>query len=277
MAFWSGEKLSGKGEELVEGFNSDLIDCNSITLTVGAEYYKTADYDSNKKDPSTVQRLEQDEMFAIPPGQFAFLITKEKVKIPNDAMAFISIRSRKKFDGLINVSGFHVDPGYSGKLIFSVFNAGSNAIKIKVGEPLFLIWFADLDQEAGEDYRKSDKDGKTSITPDLIKGFNSPILSLQSLSDEIHSIEKKMTVQGRLFGTGVAFASATLLLVIGVAIRAIIFPPLPSDDKIRAEIDTVLEEKIGEFQNILDQQKTEVEQNQTDSSQPAPATTNPDG
>jgi hypothetical protein len=38
-------------------------------------------------------------------------------------MAFISMRTAFKFKGLVNISGFHVDPGYKGKLIFAVFNA----------------------------------------------------------------------------------------------------------------------------------------------------------
>ena len=50
--------------------------------------------------------------FTIPPGQFAFLLTEEVVSVPPDALAFISIRAKTKFRGLVNVSGFHVDPGY---------------------------------------------------------------------------------------------------------------------------------------------------------------------
>ena len=50
----------------------------------------------------------------IPPGQFAFLLTAETVTMPDNAIAFISIKARLKFNGLINISGFHVDPGYRG-------------------------------------------------------------------------------------------------------------------------------------------------------------------
>jgi dCTP deaminase len=40
--------------------------------------------------------------------------------------------------GLVNVSGFHVDPGYSGKLLFSVYNAGPRSIVLTRGEPVFV-------------------------------------------------------------------------------------------------------------------------------------------
>jgi dCTP deaminase len=48
---------------------------------------------------------------------------------------------------LVNVSGFHVDPGYHGQLTFAVFNAGPVPIHLKRGQPIFLIWYASLDRE----------------------------------------------------------------------------------------------------------------------------------
>jgi dUTPase len=84
-------------------------------------------------DPTTVtvRKLGEGEAFTIPPGQFAFLLTEEVVSVPADALAFISVRARTKFRGLVNVSGFHVDPGYRGQLTFSVFNAGPAPIHLK--------------------------------------------------------------------------------------------------------------------------------------------------
>jgi dCTP deaminase len=69
---------------------------------------------------------------------------------------------------LINVSGFHVDPGYKGNLVFSVYNAGSSQISLSAGEPCFLIWFADLILEHGEssEYEKENHEHyKQDIIP----------------------------------------------------------------------------------------------------------------
>ena len=41
----------------------------------------------------------------------ALLITEEQVNVSLYAMAFISMKAGKKLGGLINISGFHVDPG----------------------------------------------------------------------------------------------------------------------------------------------------------------------
>ena len=47
----------------------------------------------------------------------AMLITEEQVNVPLDAMAFISMKAGKKLGGLINISGFHVDPGFNPSVV----------------------------------------------------------------------------------------------------------------------------------------------------------------
>ena len=56
---------------------------------------------------------------------------------------------------MINVSGFHVDPGYKCRLKFWVYNAGNQDIHILRGDPTFLIWFSDLDHETEDPYTKN--------------------------------------------------------------------------------------------------------------------------
>lgn len=82
----------------------------------------------------------------IKPGHFALLLTKERVRIPVDSLGFISIKLSLKAKGLINVSGFHVDPGYDGWLTFSVFNAGPRPITVSRDSCCFLLWLAHWDE-----------------------------------------------------------------------------------------------------------------------------------
>jgi len=120
MTFWSGEKLAAN-RSVVDPFDQDQIDCNAYTLRMGGAYYRTGERETGYEQKKTT--LADGEAFLIPAGQFAFLLSKETVRIPLDTMAFISMRTGIKFQGLINVSGFHVDPGYEGKLIYAVYNA----------------------------------------------------------------------------------------------------------------------------------------------------------
>ena len=104
-------------------------------------------------------------------------------------MAFISMKAKLKFRGLINVSGFHVDPGFSGRLIFSVFNAGPKPLHVKRGDELFLIWFADLDRVTK---KKKSNVPLDNISSELINGISGEIQSAHSLSEKLESIDKSL-------------------------------------------------------------------------------------
>lgn len=131
MAFWNSEKLKENGQNLITPFNPKRVEHGAYELSVGPETFLTSD-SSGKK-----QALDQQGQVVIPPGQLGLLITEEEVTIPLDAISLISIKAGIKFRGLVNVSGFHVDPGFRGRLKFSVYNAGSQNIVLTRGQPAF--------------------------------------------------------------------------------------------------------------------------------------------
>src|SRR5665213_2133616 len=150
MPYWSGERLASELPALIRGFRHDRLDCASYKLSLGAEVLVTRDRLIENCPPLALTSVLSNELpdnkIPIPPGQFAFLLTEEIVRVPTYAMALISMRTRLKFKGLINVSGFHVDPGFSGQLLYSVYNAGPQPIILTRGDPLFIIVYADLDR-----------------------------------------------------------------------------------------------------------------------------------
>ena len=181
-AFWSGESLRERLKELIRPFNPERIDCAAYTLSVGQEVYVSPNEKSI--DPTTVaiRRLDSEEAFTIPPGQFAFLLTEEIIEVPSNALAFISMRARVKFRGLVNVSGFHVDPGFRGQLTYAVFNAGPVPVHLKRGQPIFLIWFVNLDSASSF---KKNGDAQLGLDPQLIAGIAGEIYSFAGLSKKI--------------------------------------------------------------------------------------------
>jgi dCTP deaminase len=111
------------------------------------------------------------------------------VSVPADALAFISIRAKTKFRGLVNVSGFHVDPGYRGQLTCSVFNAGPVPIHLKRGQSIFLNLYANLDCES-----KYKKDGpiRRGIDSELITAVAGEMLSFAGVSQKIKNVDKPL-------------------------------------------------------------------------------------
>jgi dCTP deaminase len=149
----------------------------------------------------------------IKPGEFALLITYEKLNLPPNIMAFISVRFTYKKKGLINISGFHVDPNYKGKIIFSVYNAGPNDIVLKYKEPVFMIFFEELEDAVKEDQKRPP--GYNHIEPSMISEIKGQSVSLVNNYHKIEQLEFSMKLYG-----GIAIAIITTL--IGILLTKIV-------------------------------------------------------
>jgi dCTP deaminase len=176
---------------LIAPFASNRIKHAAYELALGEEAYVTS-----SPGKTTVRRGDH---ITIPPGQFALLHSAEIVKVPADALAFISIKARIKLKGLVNISGFHVDPGFQGQLIFSVHNAGSRPVTITCGEPCFLIWFGTLTQPTADVYTGS-HGGQSGISSDAVDRINGEIASPAELSVKFRNLKRAVSTQWVLIG-----------------------------------------------------------------------------
>jgi dCTP deaminase len=80
-----------------------------------------------------------------------------------------------------------VDPGYHGKLLFAVFNAGPVSVHLKQGDPCFLIWYADLD--AVSERIKSGTQ-LTAFPVERINAISGELHSFEGLSKKLKDVEK---------------------------------------------------------------------------------------
>src|SRR5262249_32473696 len=124
-------------------------------------------------------------------GQFDLLTTREVVTVQVDRIAFISIRAGIKFRGLVNVSGFHVDPGFEGHLKFAVHNAGSQPVVLDQKQPIFVIWFSELDDVA-DDPSPNKPRGRYIITSDDVTRIQGEVASPAELKKRIDELERKV-------------------------------------------------------------------------------------
>ena len=209
--FLSGDIIAKNGGAWISPFDPERVDCAAYTMRLGDEAYVSPEGRDTRK-PGLTQRLNQGAPIVIPPGQFAFLPTREFITLPHDLLGFINMKSGLKNSGLVNVSGFHVDPGYKGKLMFAVFNAGPNTVTLRCDQPAFLVWFARLDG-ATKDYERT-KPGYREIDTELMGLIPAETASLNSLNKRIDQLSRQLYY----VTTGVGVAGA----VIGAAIAAII-------------------------------------------------------
>lgn len=202
-----------KSSETITPFDDNRIKNGAYELSLGSQVFQT---DSS---PRAVKNLKEDEKIEIKPGQFALLLTKEYVKIPENKIAFISIKAGVKFKGLVNVSGFHVDPGFEGNLLFSVYNAGPSNIILSSGTPYFPIWFSELNEV--QDY-KGNHEKQKKIPDEPVEALSqgelaSPNVLSKKIDDNqkeldrrIGLIEKEQTAKDYLVKTAVGLGIVIL-------------------------------------------------------------------
>lgn len=186
--FWGNKELRRRLPDIVSDYQEGRLDRGTYKLRIGPEVYVSpAGVGSDQKN-KTKLKLDLGRDFVIPAGQFAFLLTEETVTVPENALAFISVRAKYKFRGLVNVSGFHVDPGFTGRLVFSVFNAGPGEVHLERCEECFHIWFADLrDHEP-----MGPKIGYQNIPPEIINPIAGEIQSFAGLDAKITETDKRL-------------------------------------------------------------------------------------
>lgn len=184
-------------------FKYERLQNASYELTLGDEVYTNSDNSKTILD-------DENSQFEIKPGQFAVLMTDEEIAIPPKYIGFISLKFGFKFRGLINVSGFHVDPGFKGKLKFSVYNAGSNSIILDRKKPYFVLWISQLtsELEIGDEYDGSHQ-GQNSITANDIMKIKGEIASPNILLEKIKKIQSNFDKYWWLLGILLSLAIAT--------------------------------------------------------------------
>jgi dCTP deaminase len=135
------ERCGLDGESLItpDTFQSGNIRQASYDLRLGAASYVVGDEAPIKLNE------EKQPYLTIVPGQFALLTTVEVLQMPKDLLGFITLRNTYKMQGLINVSGFHVDPTHNGILVFAVNNIGPSDIRLRYKDDTFTIFFAQVD------------------------------------------------------------------------------------------------------------------------------------
>jgi len=242
VAFWNSDTLRKRLPELITDYDEKNVVTGSYELGLGSEAYVTG-------QKRKLQLGEKDHV-VIPPGQFALLITEERVRIPADAIGFISIKSKFKIWGLINVSGFHVDPGFEGKIIFSVYNAGVQEIVISRKKRVFLLWLSSMDQR-GELY-KGPRLGQESIPDEDMMKIRGEIPSPVVLQRKIERLQNRVI-------TYTSIASILVGLTIAILVKVLLYDPAQTkrEKNIQREQSTIPAEQAARSSQRLQPQSSE--------------------
>lgn len=170
-------------ENMLERLEQQLLKGNAVALDLrlGSEVFLSCDEFPKKIDKSN-------EYLSIKPGEFALLTTHEKLDMPKNILAFISMRFQYKRKGLVNISGFHIDPAYKGKIVYSVYNAGPNQIILKYKDEVFTMILARIAVET-DDRKYGTFQNVNGLKAENVAELGGEPLSLRSLEHRIHKLE----------------------------------------------------------------------------------------
>jgi dCTP deaminase len=167
-------------------YDKDAVQHCSYDLRLGAETYI-----AGQRAPKTLR--DSDPYISIQPGQFAILTAYEDLSLPRNIMGFITLKNTFKMQGLINVSGFHVDPTFKEKLVFAVQNIGLTDIQLKYKRPTFTIFFANV--EENDHIPREKKEGvRTGITLSDVQTLGGRTVTLSKLKKEIDQLRMMLLV-----------------------------------------------------------------------------------
>ena len=131
-------------EILIEPFNEKSLQPAGYDLRVGREATVSGRLVDVKGEGKVV----------IPPKEYALILTLERIKLPDDVMGDMKLRSSLAREGLLGSLAW-VDPGWDGNLTLAVFNSSDNEIELAYGERFVQIAFIRLEEPARNPYRGS--------------------------------------------------------------------------------------------------------------------------
>ncbi len=193
VGFWSSETLKERldKEKIVTPYDASAVKACCYELSVGEEAFVTGE--SAKKII-----LKEGDAVGIPPGQVVLILTRETIKVPLDAIGLLSIKFGWKARGLINISGFHVDPGFEGKLVFSMYNAGVQTIHFSYGSRVFLLWLSSLDKPTEDKYH-GEHDKQVHLPDDAVTNLAARMPSPFTLEKDVEALRNELRHEiGRL-------------------------------------------------------------------------------
>ncbi|MDQ3232718.1 MAG: hypothetical protein M3Q07_12940 [Pseudobdellovibrionaceae bacterium] len=233
MAVWDSNKVK-QHPQIVKDFDALQVKSGAYELALG-----DAAVTNEKGNPNHL-KLVEGQSFEILPGQFGLLLTKETIDLPADVQGKISIKTKIKFKGLLNISGVHVDPGFKGRLKFSVQNAGGQPIILQQGQVLFQLWFEEMTGSDVPYGYKKEHDIITADDLDRLKGYPvSPVIALAKIDE----ISKDVSIMRT------ALTTLTISVLVAVGVFSLT-TALRISDEVANKIGMALANRISSPQNL---------------------------
>lgn len=192
------ETITGiKIKNLVE--EGKIIENGSISNCGALKYDFTLSDEILKSDFSTPIKfdelsVEERRKALIQPGEVVYVLTKEKVNLPSNMYMSLSANRGMSEYGVLTLGGFAVDPGYSGRLMFGLYNYSSTPFTLIPNSKLIGGIFYQLNENETIDTDFLERPKPIDAFPARLVSIISKYspTGMSSLDESIKAISKQM-------------------------------------------------------------------------------------
>lgn len=140
------KKMCNENALIIEGYCSDNVGAISYDMEI--------DHIISKFD--TKNKSDAPETYTLKPNETVFVKTKEKIKLPEDFIGYVSEKNSVMREGLV-VDAPIYQPGHETYCFLRVHNISGCEIQLNKGKKIAQIMFSKLDRRPDEPYsRKAD-------------------------------------------------------------------------------------------------------------------------
>jgi deoxycytidine triphosphate deaminase len=133
--------------------SDDEIRGNNLIEGALNDNYRAAGYDLSVGLFITVQGRKKKSIRLRPQG-IVEIISKEKINLPSDVVAFAAVKTRLCNEGLLPLNIGIIDPDYHGLLSTTLLNFGKTHKLLKVGDPFLRLTFHRCSRSSRADAHK---------------------------------------------------------------------------------------------------------------------------
>lgn len=166
------------GRLVVTGVDHDQLDLSkrncpvqpsSLDLHIGRIFVPP-------KEPnnSSETNLDPQTGFRLPAGHSVIIETAEEISLAPSLSAFGFPPASLSRSGLLMTNPGHVDPGWSGRLTFTMINMGRDTASLRAGDPLVTLLIFSFDHPVTKGYNDREKEAgvKSSSLHDVLNDLS---------------------------------------------------------------------------------------------------------
>ena len=173
-------RLAKKG--MITTFREGSLQPASYDLGLGDLYFADGSYRAFH-DPTN-------QSLTLKFGEFILLTSLECLSLPDDVVAHAGLVSGRAQSGLVSLFSPQIDPGFQGRLVVPLFNAGRGPITLVYGEPIFTVEFVRTTRRASE--RWSDTHAPLMGIPPSAMQLEGGLGALTEISDLVADLRQRL-------------------------------------------------------------------------------------